>query len=263
MPPLATTGPRTAGSTLRRVVPARYRPIGYLNDLAGRRTGRRVRSGPFVGMRYVDASVGSCFIPKLLGTYERELARKIGSICRRQPKLVIDIGAAEGYYAIGLALRIAQAQVVAFELDEAGQTALRAMAQLNGVADRLTVRGRCEPADLAASLAGHSGAVVICDVEGYEEALLDPAEVAGLRDAIVLVETHEFVRRGITNELRRRFAASHRIELIWQEPRSRAEFPWRTLGTMLLPASYLDWAVSEWRPERMSWLWMTPRSSDV
>jgi hypothetical protein len=247
---------------LRRAVPVRYRPIGYLNHLAQRRTGGRVRAGPFAGMRYIDASVGSCFIPKLLGTYERELACKIEWICRRQPKLFIDIGAAEGYYAIGLALRIAQAQVVAFELDEKGQTALGAMAQLNGVADRLTVRGRCEPQDLAAALEDHPAAVIICDVEGDEGALLDPEKIAGLRDAILLVETHEFLRPGITDELCSRFACSHEIERIWQEPRSRAEFPWRTIGTRLLPVPYLDWTVSEWRPERMSWLWMTPRSCD-
>jgi hypothetical protein len=247
---------------LRRALPARYRPIGYLNDLAQRRTSRRVQSGPFAGLRYVDGSVGSCFIPKLLGTYERELARKIESICRRQPKLIIDIGAAEGYYAIGLALRIAHAQVVAFEQDEKGQIALRAMAELNGVADRLTVRGRCEPADLAAALAGHPAPVIVCDVEGYEQALLDPERVAGLNNAILLVETHEFLRPGVTDELCSRFACSHDIERIWQEPRSRAEFPWQTLGTMLLPVSYVEWAVSEWRPERMSWLWMTPRSID-
>ena len=262
MPSLATDVPTVVGKTLRRIFPARYRPIGYLNHLAQKRTAGRVHAGPFAGMRYVNLSVGSCFIPKLLGTYERELARKLELICRRQPGLVIDIGAAEGYYAIGLAYRISHAQVVAFESDETGQAALRAMAQLNGVADRLTVRGRCEPEDLAAALEGHPAPVVICDVEGYEEALLDPQEVAGLREAIVLVETHEFVRRGITDELCRRFSHSHAIERIWQEPRSRAEFPWRTLGTALLPVSYLDWAVSEWRPERMSWLWMTPRSID-
>ena len=221
----------------------------------------RVHAGPFAGMRYVDTSVGSCFIPKLLGTYERELASKVEWICRRQPELVVDIGAAEGYYAVGLAMRIPRARVVAFELEPTGQAALRRMAELNGVADRLTVRGRCEPADLAAALEGHPTPVVICDVEGDEATLLDPGQVAGLRAAVVLVETHEFVRRGITDELCDRFAPTHDIERIWQEPRSRAEFPWRTLGTMALPVSYLDWAVSEWRPERMSWLWMTPRSS--
>jgi hypothetical protein len=90
----------------------------------------------------------------------------------------------------------------------------------------------------------------------------DLTRVAGLRSAAVLVETHEFVRRGITEELRRRFACSHDIELIWQEPRTTAEFPWQTLGTRLLPVRYLDWAVSEWRPEPMSWLWMTPKAID-
>jgi hypothetical protein len=153
-------------AALRRAVPARYRPIGYLDHLAQRRTGRRVHAGPFVGMRYVDASIGSCFIPKLLGTYERELACRVEWICRKQPKLVIDVGAAEGYYAIGLAFRIPQARVVAFELDETGQSALSAMARLNGVADRLTVRGRCEPQGLAAALEGDLAPVVICDVEG-------------------------------------------------------------------------------------------------
>ena len=251
-----------AAGALRRAIPACYRPIGYLNHLAQRRTEGRVHAGPFAGMRYVDVSVGSCFIPKLLGTYERELAAKIESICRRQPKLIIDIGAAEGYYAIGLALRIAQAQVVAFEQDENGQIALAAMARLNDVSDRLTVRGRCEPEELAAALAGHPAPVIVCDVEGYEQALLDPERVAGLNNAILLVETHEFLQPGVTEELCSRFACSHHIERIWQEPRHRAEFPWRTLGTMLLPVSYLDWAVSEWRPERMSWLWMTPRSID-
>ena len=144
---------------------------------------------------------------------------------------------------------------------KAGQAAVRRMAELNGVADRLIVRGRCEPADLAAALEGSSRCPSSSATsKGDEEVLLDPGQVAGLRDAVVLVETHEFVRRGITDELCSRFASSHAIERIWQEPRSRAEFPWRTLGTMALPVSYLDWAVSEWRPERMSWLWMTPRS---
>ena len=97
---------------LRRVVPARCRPIGYLDHLARRRTAGLVHAGPFAGMRYVDRSVGSCFIPKLLGTYERELAPKIERICRRQPGLVVDVGAAEGYYAVGLAMRIPEARII-------------------------------------------------------------------------------------------------------------------------------------------------------
>jgi hypothetical protein len=83
--------------------------------------------------------------------------------------------------------------------------------------------------------------------------------VPSLRGATILVELHDFIRPGITDLLKQRFEPTHRIEHIWQEPRSRADYPWRTLGTFLLPKSYLDWSVSEWRPVRMAWLWMEPR----
>jgi hypothetical protein len=248
----------TLANAIRRFLPARYRPIGYLTHLVQRRTHCRVRQGCFAGMRYAHDSVGSAYLPKLLGMYERELAPCVEAICSHTPALIVDVGAAEGYYAVGLALRNPQAKVIAFEMEPRGQAALRGMAALNNAADRVDVRGRCEPDDLAQALAGAHRPVVVCDVEGYEDALLDPARVPQLRGAAVLVEVHDFIVPGIADELRRRFDPTHAIETIWQQPRDRKEFPWRTPATMLLPTSYLDWAVSEWRPVQMSWLWMQP-----
>ena len=196
---------------LRRAVPARFRPIGYLNHLTEQRTGRRVHTGPFAGMRYVAGSVGSCFIPKLLGIYERELADKVELICRRGSQSIIDIGAAEGYYAVGMALRNPEAQIVAFEMDDHGRRVLQEMAELNGVADRLGILGKCGPEDLARVLSGDLDPIVICDVEGDEARLLDLAAVPALRGATVLVEVHDFVRRGMAEELRSRFAPTHRV----------------------------------------------------
>ena len=165
------------------------------------------------------------------------------------------------YYAIGLARRLPQTKVIGFEMEPRGQQALQEMAALNGVNARVEVRGKCEPADLAAALGNEPDAVVVCDVEGYEEQLLDPTAVPALRHTAILVELHDFIIPQITETLKQRFAATHRIIHIWQEPRSRDEFPWRTLGTALLPKSYLDWSVSEWRPVRMAWLWMEPANS--
>jgi hypothetical protein len=216
-------------------------------------------------MRYVDASIGSAYLPKLLGTYERELAYLIEQVCANPPGLIVDLGAAEGYYAVGLALRNSHARVIAFEQDIAGREALRKMARLNGVADQVEIRGRCEAADLQLCLSSWSAEVahvpdrvpfVICDVEGDERLLLDLATVPSLETANVLVEIHEFIRPGITEELRARFAPTHSIECIWQSARSRGEFPFSSAGTWLLPGSYLDAALSEWRPVRMCWLWM-------
>jgi len=243
---------------LRTLIPEGLRPIGYLTRLVRLRTGCAVASGPFAGTRYVDHSVGSAYIPKLLGIYERELTTCVEEIIARQPRVVIDIGAAEGYYAVGLARRLPETRVVAFEMEQLGREALLDMATRNGVIDRIEIRGKCEPADLKNALGEEITPVVVCDVEGYESILLDPETVPALQHAAILVELHDFLVPGITKTLLKCFASTHQIRHIWQEPRARSDFPWRTLGTALLPGRYLDWAVSEWRPVRMAWLWMTP-----
>ena len=262
---------------MRRILPARMRPIGYLTELVRRRTQQKVRLGPFAGMQYVDSAIGSAYLPKLLGTYERELTGVIEQVCVSQPELVVVLGAAEGYYAVGLSLRNPQARVVAFERLASGRTALWKMASLNGVVNRIDVRGGCAASVLQAVLvsAGKEGGgvpkdeedktedeaspFVLCDVEGEEHCLLDPHIVPKLRRARILVETHEFLQSGVTQALLRRFSPTHSIEQIWQTPRCADEFPFRSIGTALLPSSYLNWALSEWRPERMCWLWMKPR----
>jgi hypothetical protein len=247
------------GSFLKWLIPARYRPIGYLLHLTRTRTGCRVHSGSFVGMRYVADSIGSAYIPKLLGIYENELSAEVEDICRRKPGLIVDIGAAEGYYAVGLAMRNPQASVIAFEMESRGQSALLEMCGLNQVSNRVTVRGKCEPSDLGIVLEEVADPVIICDVEGYEEKLLDLQTVPSLARAAILVELHDYLIPGITDKLKRRFEATHRIKHIWQQERSRLQFPWSTFGTRLLPKSYLDWSVSEWRPVQMAWLWMEPK----
>jgi hypothetical protein len=244
---------------IRSVVPARFRPIRYLENLASARTNGCIPRGPFTGMRYITGSVGSALIPKLLGIYERELNEYVERACSLNFPLIVDIGAAEGYYAIGLARRNSNARIVAFEMETKGQIALKEMAERNNVAERVEIRGKCELEDLQATLADVDHAFVVCDTEGYEDVLLKPDAVPALKRATILVELHDFIIPGITEELKKRFGQSHRIEHVWQQPRSRAEFPYCTLGTMLLPKSYLDWAVSEWRPVRMAWLWMEPK----
>jgi hypothetical protein len=259
----------TIAALVRRVVPERYRPIGYLTQLVRQRTADRVRCGPFASMHYSVGAIGSAYLPKLLGSYERELTTIIEEVCSERPQLIIDVGAAEGYYAVGLARRNPQARVIAFEQDPAGQIALERMCWLNGVHDRVDVRGHCGPADLEAALqrdtepsaSASKVPFVLCDAEGDESFLLDPELVPGLKGARLLAETHEFIHPGITELLQARFAATHAVRRIWQEPRLGAEFPFQSIGTAVLPKSYLDWAVSEWRPIRMSWLWMNPYDS--
>ena len=260
-------------SVARKLIPARFRPIGYLENLVRERTDGRIWSGPFTGMRWTPegrarSQPGTSqssplhnarvHIPKLLGTYERELNPYIEQACALNFPLIVDLGAAEGYYAVGMAFRNPQARVIAFEMQATERSALAEAARLNAVTDRLEIRGKCEPEDLECVLADIPRPFIICDAEGYEAMLIDPSAVPSLRRASILVELHEFIEKGISKKIRERFVTTHKITHIWQQERTPAEFPFKDFYTYWLPKSYLRWAVSESRPELMSWFWMEP-----
>jgi len=247
---------------LRSLVPERYRPIGYLTHLAKTRTRMYVAGGPFKGTRYGERSFFSAYIPKLLGIYERELWGVIEAICESGPTLVVDIGAAEGYYAIGLANLLPKVKIIAYEASVEGRDELSKMIRLNNCEKNVEVREFCDTTELNAILSedeNSKNTVIICDVEGYEETLIDNNLVPGLGTASILIEIHEFICAGILEQMISRFDNSHVVHTIWQTDRTINDFPWRTFYTSILPQSYLEWAVSEWRPIKMCWLWMVPK----
>src|SRR2546423_12652663 len=107
------------------------RRIARVNVLYRERHDPVVRAGPFAGLRYPDNLIQ---IPKLLGTYELELHPAVERLIASRPTTVVNVGAAEGYYAVGLARRLPDARILAFDIDERSQEHCRRLAALNGVA---------------------------------------------------------------------------------------------------------------------------------
>lgn len=64
-----------------------------------------------------ESSWGNHQVPYILGSYEEELHEVVEEIIARSPAVVVDIGAAEGYYAIGFARRLPKTTVFAIDLD--------------------------------------------------------------------------------------------------------------------------------------------------
>ena len=221
----------------------------------------RVSQGPFQGMCYIPLAHGSEVLPKLVGTYERELVPALETICRSGCDRIVDIGAAEGYYAVGMALRCPRAQVVAFEINRSARHDLRRLARRNGVSGRIAIPGGCSVESLADSLAGAHRPAVICDCEGAEDRLLRPDRLEPLRRAFIVVETHDGletadgVLEGITRRLHERFAATHDIEVIASRTRSRAELPGDCAA--LTDAEAAE-AMDEGRPWAQ-WLFLKPK----
>jgi hypothetical protein len=208
-------------------------------------------------MRHVGRSYLSALTPKLLGIYERELHNCLEEAIAFPFQTVLDIGAAEGYYAVGLAMRMRDARVIAFEMEPSARELLTRMVELNGVESRVAIKELCTSRDLAATLKTSGMTLVVCDAEGGEALLLDPIRVPELEVCHILVELHDYLVSGVSEEIRDRFSMTHSITQIWQEKRDRSEFPYRTLYTRIIPSS-VEPALSEYRPAKMAWYWMRP-----
>jgi len=211
----------------------------------------KVQNGPFTGMLLPDESSWGFgdVAPKILGCYELELHATIEKAISRAPEIVINVGCAEGYYAVGLARRLPAAKTYAFDIDTKATAVCRAAAERNGVADRLEVRGECRAQDLVDLTRGVKRALIVLDCEGAELALLTPEIVRQLAHCDIIVETHDFMNRTITPTLAKTLSAHHDPEHIREGPRDPAGYP------VLRQLSSLDRALvtCEFRPEVMYW----------
>ncbi|WP_009959381.1 hypothetical protein [Verrucomicrobium spinosum] len=220
-------------------------------------TNYTVASGPFTGMRYVKGASAGAYPPKLLGIYERELHQSVNAIAAWNPSCVVHIGAAEGYYVVGMA-RLTNARQIAFEIAEEGRSLCRNLSQLNGVDHLVQIEGRCNLADLAQMHFNSERVALICDVEGAEDVLLDPGVAVWMSRAMVLVELHEFEAPGVSDRLLKRFAASHHITKVLPESRDWHECPTRAGIDQFIPRRYRAKVVSEGRQHETPWLFMSP-----
>jgi hypothetical protein len=241
----------------RALVPRRYHRSARLVNELERIAGGKVVAGPFAGMRYVDRSFGSAYWPKLLGTYELELHSTLAELLARDFATVLVAGAAEGYYAVGLATRLPAARVLAWEANAEARATLLELARLNGAGDRIEPRGICDFGGLADGLARPQPQLLFTDLDGGEAGLLDPAALPALRSAWIVVETHDCFVPGVAALLAERFATSHHVQGIAARPRAASDAPLLAIAPSLNGA--LAQLLSERRPPGNDWLVMTPR----
>lgn len=181
----------------------------------------KVLRGPFRGMR-LSASFGSVLDAKIIGTYELELQQAVAQFINRKPEIVYVIGAAEGYYAVGLARFCQPISVYAWEADSGARRLLETTAMENGVAKDVRIRGRCTPQELLACATEAYPDLIICDIEGDEIELLTDEVVTALNRTAFIIETH---RRLETGALVERFARFFEVNLIYSTRRENSAWP--------------------------------------
>ena len=223
-------------------------------DALMKRYGARVLHGPFAGMQYVRAATEGALAPRLLGSYECELHSFLERFAAEGFDCVIDVGCAEGYYAVGLARLMPNATVYAYDTEERARDACKDLAARNGVEDRMTIGGTFSPGDFE-NFAGRK-CLVIVDCEGAEVDVLQPEQAPALAQMTLIVETHDLYRRDALATIMRRFSPTH--DIVRVETGAKAT----PLPPELARQSHIDQllAVWEWRKGPTPWLVMTPKA---
>lgn len=189
-------------------------------------TNNQVVSGIFQGMKfpYMDFRGYLGITPLLLGTYELEIHEELNSLLKNNKySEVVNIGAAEGYYSVGIALKQPSARIISFEVVPFLLEKCRQLSEANNVSERFEYHGWCDVNSMSKIEISKRG-LVFCDCEGGEFDILDPKLCPNLLKCDIVVEFHDLFKNEISKTIIERFESTHEIIILDQRVRNEREF---------------------------------------
>lgn len=207
-----------------------------------------VRNGPFKGLRYSNKSCGGAILPKILGSYEDPLHPWIEEIAAKSYDTILNVGSAEGYFAVGFACMEIAKTVVAYDINPVALPYMQEIVALNKLHANLEFVSLCDREELSHHCKERS--LIFCDIEGAELSLLDPSISPELLHTDMIVEIHDVFIPGITSILVDRFIASHKIDIVYDSKRTSANY----IFPQKVPEKMKEIIMDENRPMGMSWM---------
>jgi len=153
-----------------------------------------VRYGPLKGFKFAEntwwgeADRG----PMLLGLYELEVLDSLKDIPSKYDTF-INLGAADGYYGVGVLVGNLFSKSICYEINEVGRETIKENARLNGVSEKVEIRGVANKdfyRNMDKSILDNS--VLLVDIEGGEFEIVNKETFGAFRKSIIIIELHEF-----------------------------------------------------------------------
>lgn len=154
----------------------------------------RIKYGPFTGLKLnQDTWWGKCDLgSQCLGLYEREILDLI--VGNGGYDHFIDIGAADGYYAIGMLFSGLAKKAICFESSKQGQTAIQQNWIANDSIGELEVYGEANTSSIQKlPERALKKTLVLIDIEGFEFFLLQKEVISRFQSCEVIIEIHNWV----------------------------------------------------------------------
>jgi hypothetical protein len=221
--------------------------------------GSKIFQGPFKGMNFfsnpADISEG-CLVPKIIGSYESELHPFIDDLKINKPNIIINIGAAEGYYSVGLKLLLQDTDVFAYDIDPKSKEKTLELSKLNNV--NISCRDEFSSSEL--NDLEKKDIFILCDIEGAELNLFNEDEIIKYKNCRLIIETHSTNIGHSKDILPNLFSKTHNIKVIEQTGSDSFEVP-----EIISQSNHLDILLSKWecRTHPTPWLSLTPKNKAI
>lgn len=157
--------------------------------------GYKVAYGQFKDMK-LDKEVWwskNDLITKILGVYEKHIVDQLIFFSQKGSKTFIDIGAADGYFPIGLVISGLFKKSFAYEISSKGRTVLEKNIINNNCSDRVNVRSQATFDSLNNIISNTENPTILIDIEGSEFDFLSLRMLDLLKSSNVICELHPWL----------------------------------------------------------------------
>jgi hypothetical protein len=217
-----------------------------------------VKNGPFKGMIYPRFLYPSNF-SKIIGSYEKEISDIIETLCNKRFTEIVNIGCAEGYYAVGFARRIDNVRVTACDNRRRAREHCRELTRVNRVDKKIRILGSFTTESLI-NMNFNGRALIVCDCEGDEKEIFTSENSFRFQNCELLIEIHDCMDITISDYIRNLFSKTHDIL-----SRQSTDDNFKARNYHFRETDHLDLQLKklifqERRPGPMEWFYLTPKS---
>ena len=233
---------------------------GYLARLVVGSFNNTVAYGPFKGLKLSTDShwSGADRASMVLGMYEQEILQDLGNL-RGKYKTFIDLGAADGYYGIGVLVAGLFEKSYCFEISELGRAVIAQNAEINGFKEKVIVFGEADK-KFYRQIDHHDliNAVLFVDIEGAEFDLFDADHFSFFSNTVIYIELHDWFFSDSQDKISKLRQDSERTHS-WKEFHTGSRDPsaFSELGNLPDTARWL--LCSEGRARLMTWVRLDPK----
>jgi len=218
--------------------------------------GDSVKYGPFRNLILGHGSTWAQYddFLKLIGEYEPHIVEKLVEVSDGYT-VFVDIGASDGYFALGLVKAEFFSRAICFEKSDEDRSIIKELAKQNHIEGQIEIHGSATATKILDLKTQIGRCVILCDIEGGELEILTDEVLELYSNSVFIIELHEhLVSAQKTEAFKRRCEKYFAMSFILRK--SPKVFSYTEFDGYSDDRRFASF--SEGRPNLMSWILLEP-----